>query len=105
MSCKGGKASVISPRLRGSAYVVNPEFRGSAYVVNSELRGSAYAVNSELRGSAMKISQSLMGTAQLARCGDGTYYLRVTPSVVWISSDATDSATFEVVSDAEWTID
>jgi hypothetical protein len=94
MSCKGGKASVISPRLRGSAYVVNPE-----------LRGSAYAANPELRGSAMKISQSLMGTAQLARCGDGTYYLRVTPSVVWISSDATDSATFEVVSDAEWTID
>jgi hypothetical protein len=82
MSCKGGKASVISPRLRGSAYVVNPE----------------------LRGSAMKINQSLMGTAQLARCDDGTYYLRVTPSVVWISSDAIGSATFEVVSDAEWTI-
>lgn len=82
MSCKGGKASVISPRLRGYAYVVNPE----------------------LRGSAMKINQSLMGTAQLARCDDGTYYLRVTPSVVWISSDAIDSATFEVVSDAEWTI-
>lgn len=82
MSCKGGKASVISPRLRGSAYVVNPE----------------------LRGLAMKINQSLMGTAQLARCDDGTYYLRVTPSVVWISSDAIGSATFEVVSDAEWTI-
>lgn len=82
MSCKGGKASVISPRLRGSAYVVNPE----------------------LRGSAMKISQSLMGTAQLARCDDGRYYLRVTPSVVWLSSDATRSATFKVVSDAEWTI-
>lgn len=104
MSCKGGKASIISPRLSGSAYVVNPELRGSAYAVNPELRGSAYAVNPELRGSAMKISQSLMGTAQLARCDDGTYYLRVTPSVVWISSDATDSATFEVVSDAEWTI-
>ena len=82
MSCKGGKASVISPRLRGSAYVVNPE----------------------LRGSAMKISQSLMGTAQLARCDDGRYYLRVTPSVVWLSSDAIGSATFKVVSDAEWTI-
>ena len=82
MSCKGGKASVISPRLRGKAYVVNPE----------------------LRGSAMKISQSLMGTAQLARCDDGTYYLRVTPSVVWLSSDDIGSATFKVVSDAEWTI-
>lgn len=104
MSCKGGKASVISPRLRGSAYVVNSELRGSAYAVNSELRGSANVINPELRGSAMKINQSLMGTAQLARCDDGTYYLRVTPSVVWISSDAIDSATFEVVSDAEWTI-
>lgn len=82
MSCKGGKASVISPRLRGSAYVVNPE----------------------LRGLAMKISQSLMGTAQLARCGDGTYYLRVTPSVVWLSSDAIGSATFKVESNTDWEI-
>jgi hypothetical protein len=82
MSCKGGKASVISPRLRGSAYVVNPE----------------------LRGSATKINQSLMGTAKLARCDDGTYYLRVTPSVVWLSSDAVGSATFKVKSNTNWQI-
>lgn len=71
MSCKGGKASVISPRLRGSA---------------------------------IKVSQSLMGTARLVRCSDGTYYLRVTPSMVWLSSDAIGSATFKVESNTDWEI-
>lgn len=71
MSCKGGKASVISPRLQGSA---------------------------------IKVSQSLMGTARLVRCSDGTYYLRVTPSMVWISSDAIGSATFKVESNTDWEI-
>lgn len=66
--------------------------------------GSAYIISPRLQGTAIKVSQSLMGTARLVRCSDGTYYLRVTPSMVWISSDAIGSATFKVESNTDWEI-
>lgn len=66
--------------------------------------GSAYIISPRLQGKAIKVSQSLMGTARLVRCSDGTYYLRVTPSMVWISSDAIGSATFKVESNTDWEI-
>lgn len=65
--------------------------------------GKAYLRSPRLQGSAIKVSQSLMGTARLMRCGDGTYYLRVTPSVVWLASSEA-RATVKVESNAGWRV-
>lgn len=83
MSCKGGIAYILSPRLQGSAKTVSPR----------------------LQGSAITVSESLMGTARLVRCENGTYYLRVTPPVVWLSGDAVGSAVFDVKSNTNWRIE
>lgn len=66
--------------------------------------GKAYIRSQRLQGSAIKVSQSLMGTARLMRCGDGTYYLRVTPSVVWLASGSGAISTVKVESNTEWRV-
>lgn len=65
--------------------------------------GKAYLRSPRLQGSAIKVSQSLMGTARLMRCENGTYYLRVTPSVVWLSAKGS-TGQFKVESNADWQI-
>lgn len=66
--------------------------------------GKAYIRSPRLQGSAIKVSQSLMGTARLMRCGNGTYYLRVTPSVVWLASESGARATVKVESNVGWRV-
>jgi hypothetical protein len=65
--------------------------------------GSAYIISPRLQGSTIKISESLMGTARLMRCSNGTYYLRVTPQIVWVTVDGV-GGNFKINSNTDWEI-
>lgn len=65
--------------------------------------GKAYILSPRLRGSTIKVSESLMGTARLMRCSDGSYYLRVTPQIVWVTVDGV-GGNFHVKSNTDWEI-